>query len=260
MGNLGEHRQHVPAARRRSDCDVQPGRPPEPRIRWILPGVGSFDKGMGNLKRLGLIPVLEERVLDDRVPILGIRLGMQLFCAGSEEGNLRRPRLDRVECPTLPGLTQNGNRLKIPHMGWNVGSKQKMILFSSGINGQDRFYFVHSYHIGEILDEQVIGTTRNSYDFPSVIRKENIHGDPVPPREEPPERPSAPQELHGIDLTCSGLASSPASSSRREDSSRQSTSRTHGTSVTRSMPSGSSTTRRQTSSPFLDIMASRKKG
>jgi imidazole glycerol-phosphate synthase subunit HisH len=140
----------------------------------ILPGVGSFDRGMENLRQLGLIPILEQRVLEEHVPILGICLGMQLFCEGSEEG--ASEGLGWIESSTRRfRFSQNGIRLKIPHMGWNAIQTTDETLLS-GINGQDRFYFVHSYHIGDIPDEQVIGTTTYCYDFPSVIRRGNIMG------------------------------------------------------------------------------------
>lgn len=142
--------------------------------RIILPGVGSFDRGIENLGRLQLIPVLEERVLKNRVPILGICLGLQLFCEGSEEGKSKG--LGWIESTARRfQFDRNGSRLKIPHMGWNaVRSNDEQLLL--GINGQDRFYFVHSYHIGKIREEYVIGTTTYGYDFPSVIRKDNIMG------------------------------------------------------------------------------------
>ncbi len=173
MGNLGS----IVHALRRIDVSAKVTSSPDDiraADRIILPGVGSFDRGMENLRKRNLIPVLEERVLEDRVPILGICLGMQLFSERSEEGI--SAGLGWIESNTQRfRFEQNGNRLKIPHMGWNaVQSNDEKLL--SKINGEDRFYFVHSYHIGEIREENVIGTTTYGYDFPSVIRKENIMG------------------------------------------------------------------------------------
>lgn len=173
MGNLGSivhalRRIDVAATLTSSPDDIQQAD------RIILPGVGSFDRGMENLSKRNLIPVLEERVLEDHVPILGICLGMQLFCERSEEGtsqglgwiesSARRFRFER-----------NGSRLKVPHMGWNaVRTNDKTLL--SGINGQDRFYFVHSFHLDDVREENIIGTTSYGYEFPSVIRRGNIMG------------------------------------------------------------------------------------
>jgi imidazole glycerol-phosphate synthase subunit HisH len=140
----------------------------------ILPGVGSFKKGMENLKNAGLIPALEEQVLENDVPILGICLGMQLFSDRSEEGDARG--LGWIKSDTIRfNFGSNGSRLKIPHMGWNsvIPTKDP---FLAHITPHDRFYFVHSYHISKIEKELVIGTTLYGYEFPSVIRQGNIYG------------------------------------------------------------------------------------
>ena len=140
----------------------------------ILPGVGSFDRGMQNLKNNNLIPSLEEQILDNKVPVLGICLGMQLFSRWSDEGGVEG--LGWIEAKTRRfNFCQEKGRLKVPHMGWNAIRPGNHPLLS-GITGDDRFYFVHSYHIGEINDEFIIGTTSYGYDFPSVICKDNIMG------------------------------------------------------------------------------------
>ena len=140
----------------------------------ILPGVGSFNKGMENLKSAGLVPALEEQVLENDVPILGICLGMQLFSDRSEEGDARG--LGWIKADTVRfHFESNGSRLKIPHMGWNsVISTEDPLL--ANVTPDDRFYFVHSYHIAQIEEELVIGTTLYGYEFPSVIRQGTIYG------------------------------------------------------------------------------------
>src|SRR5690606_23627226 len=86
--------------------------------KLILPGVGAFDNGMKNLNELGLIPLLNVKALEQKVPILGVCLGMQLISNASQEGTL--PGLSWIEAETVK-FEFNGNpqHLKIPHMGWN---------------------------------------------------------------------------------------------------------------------------------------------
>lgn len=142
--------------------------------RLVLPGVGSFKRGMNNLQSAGLIPALEEQVLENRVPILGICLGMQLFTDRSEEGDVAG--LGWINADTVRfRIGSNGSRLKIPHMGWNSVSATGDPLLA-GITDDDRFYFVHSYHVAKIDEGLVTGTTSYGYEFPSVLRQGNIYG------------------------------------------------------------------------------------
>jgi imidazole glycerol-phosphate synthase subunit HisH len=83
--------------------------------KLILPGVGSFDNGIINLKSLKLIEPLTKKVLIEKTPILGICLGMQLFCKNSGEGQL--PGLNFIDAEVI---NFNCAPLKIPHMGWNT--------------------------------------------------------------------------------------------------------------------------------------------
>ena len=110
----------------------------------VLPGIGSFDAGVKNLRELGLFDAIRESVLNARMPILGICLGMQLLGAGSEEGEL--PGLDHLRARarrfTFEGETR---QFKVPHMGWNETSCVDTELFG-GLE-QPRFYFVLSYHV-----------------------------------------------------------------------------------------------------------------
>ncbi len=88
--------------------------------KLILPGVGSFDNGMRQLKELGLIDILNQKILEDKTPILGICLGMQLMTQSSEEGNL--VGLGWVEAKSSKFVFDS---LKVPHMGWNIIYQKK---------------------------------------------------------------------------------------------------------------------------------------
>lgn len=139
----------------------------------ILPGVGTFDHGMKNLMEKGLTGVLNKKVLQDRVPVLGICLGMQLMTLGSEEGQL--PGLGWFQARTVRfDFPEGSPRLRIPHMGWNeVEVKKEHALFNE-MPDDPSFYFVHSYHAVCERPGDVLTTTHYGYDFTSSIARENI--------------------------------------------------------------------------------------
>jgi len=143
--------------------------------KLILPGVGHFDYGMRNLQSFDLIDVLNEKVLVEKVPILGICLGVQLFTKGSDEGN--EPGLGWIEGYTRAfDKSKLDSRLKIPHMGWaDVQFKSDSKLFQ-GFTEKPRFYFVHSYHLTcqNPADELLYST--HGYEFVAGVEHENIVG------------------------------------------------------------------------------------
>jgi len=143
--------------------------------KFILPGVGSFDIGMQKLTELGFIDVLKRRVIKDKIPILGICLGMQLLAERSEEGVL--PGLGFISGDVVKFRFNNINaNLRIPHMGWNsVNIKKESPLFYD-MYENPVFYFVHSYHVVCNNPEDVVSTTNYGYDFASSLQRENIFG------------------------------------------------------------------------------------
>lgn len=142
--------------------------------KLILPGVGHFAKGMENLKKYNIIPVLEEKVLEEKTPILGICLGMQLFTKKSEEGFV--DGLGWIDAKTVRFTFGGENSLKIPHMGWNtVQIKKKRPLFKNIENGS-RFYFLHSYHVCPEDRSYIITKTLYGQEFVSSVQKDNIFG------------------------------------------------------------------------------------
>lgn len=142
--------------------------------KLILPGVGSFDFGMKQLDRSGLIPALNEHALGAKKPILGICLGLQLMTQSSEEGVL--PGLGWISGRTVKfDSTRLPSDYKIPHMGWNYCQvKADSVFFEPTV--PVRFYFVHSYHLAEIAPETQLLETEYGYSFTSGILKENIVG------------------------------------------------------------------------------------
>jgi glutamine amidotransferase len=142
--------------------------------KLILPGVGHFGFGMESLHRLGLVEVLNERVLDAHVPILGICLGAQLLGRTSEEGDcsgLNWVPMDIVRFDH--SRMQRGQ--KVPHMGWTDTSHKGCGLFR-GMSGSPRFYYVHSYHFRCEDQSIVMCTAEHGYRFASGIACGNILG------------------------------------------------------------------------------------
>jgi len=138
----------------------------------ILPGVGAFSNAVKNLKERKLIEPLKEAVINKKVPLLGICLGMQLLADKSEErGNNEGLFFIPGEIRKIP----HKEGLRLPHVGWNeVTIKKKDPLFKNIID-KGSFYFVHSYRF-ECDDEFVVATTDYGQKINAVVRKENIFG------------------------------------------------------------------------------------
>jgi glutamine amidotransferase len=143
--------------------------------RLILPGVGAFDAGMSNLERRGYRQVLHEQVVERRVPILGICLGMQLFTQRSEEG--ARAGLGWLDAETIRfRFDADHGLLKIPHMGWNYVQLEKRSTLFPETAERQRFYFVHSYYVSCRQHEDVLTTTQYGTTFASAVCRGNIAG------------------------------------------------------------------------------------
>ena len=140
----------------------------------ILPGVGHFKKAMENLKNANLIELLYDNVIEKKKPILGICLGMQLMAKFSKEGNTNG--LGWVDCEISNFKVNNSLRFKIPHMGWNQISIKKESQLMRNIPENSEFYFVHSFHIKNGKQEDILNETHYEYNFTSTIEKNNIFG------------------------------------------------------------------------------------
>jgi len=141
--------------------------------KLLLPGVGAFDAGITNLENSGLIPILNKKVLEEKVPILGICLGMQLLTKRSEEGI--KQGLGWIDAETVKFNLDPALKLKVPHMGWNyikVTKKNPLI----DAETKNRFYFVHSYYVKCFDDSQSIATSNFGVDFTCMVNKDNIFG------------------------------------------------------------------------------------
>jgi glutamine amidotransferase len=142
--------------------------------KLILPGVGAFDNGMSKLHEFGLIPVLQNKIKNNRTPVLGICLGMQLMTNGSEEGKL--PGLGWIDARTTRFKHDPSKNIKVPHMGWNTIIQKKESQLFYKMQADPRFYFVHSYHVVCNRESDVLTVTSYGYDFVSSFQQGNIFG------------------------------------------------------------------------------------
>lgn len=143
--------------------------------RIIFPGVGAAGSAMESLKRLGMDRALQEAFKEGK-PILGICLGTQIIMGFSEE--------NQTEClGIIPGMVRafspdirdtDGNRLKIPQMGWNCIHSVKDHPILKGLKETDEFYFVHGFYPEPSSPDHVVATTRYGIHFASVAGYRNI--------------------------------------------------------------------------------------
>lgn len=143
--------------------------------KLILPGVGAFDTCAGKLRASGLIPLLNRKAMEEKIPVLGVCVGHQMLLEGSEEGE-------------LPGLGWIGGRVirfrqdkmppghKIPHMGWTEVSLSKPSRLFDGMYEEPRFYFVHSYHADPLDKEDALVQANYGYPFVAGVERGNIAG------------------------------------------------------------------------------------
>jgi len=137
----------------------------------ILPGVGSFNDGITQLKEHGWIEVIERHVHSGR-PFLGICLGMQLLATEGFENGCHRG-LD-----IIPGrverLTPNNGELRVPHVGWNDVTFSRTGKLNNGVENQADYYFVHSYAFIPNENGVALGTCDYGGRFVAVLEHENV--------------------------------------------------------------------------------------
>jgi glutamine amidotransferase len=145
--------------------------------RVVLPGVGAIRDCMHEIRRLG-IDKLVKQVITTGKPFLGVCVGMQALMTFSDENN-------GVDClKILPGHVayfgddlhdpQTGDRLKIPHMGWNQVHQTYEHPLWQDIEQDTRFYFVHSYYVEPVDIGMIAGSTQYGISFTAAISKANV--------------------------------------------------------------------------------------
>jgi glutamine amidotransferase len=137
----------------------------------LLPGVGSFKKGMENLSELGLVDLLTEEVVVNKKPFLGICLGMQLIATfGTEPERIKG--LGWIDGEVIKIVPENGHR--VPHLGWNSIKTNETDDFYSEFNNLD-FYFIHSYHFNAVNVKDVAMTVNYDGELVAGLQKDNIY-------------------------------------------------------------------------------------
>jgi len=138
----------------------------------LLPGVGKFDAAMERINSTGLKDVLNKKALVEKIPVLGICLGMQLLTNRSEEG--KHKGLGWIDAEAYR-FKQDIN-LKVPHMGWNVVKQSTPSQLTDQLDDESRFYFVHTYYVRVKDESNSILKTHYSHEFDSAIQSDNIFG------------------------------------------------------------------------------------
>jgi len=141
----------------------------------ILPGVGAFDYAMSQLNNSGMRERLDELVLKQKTPVIGICVGMQMMGNKSDEGQLEGLKwidanVRKFDESTIP------QRTKLPHMGWNdVYPKNNHPLFE-GLEKDAIFYFLHSYYFECKNEEDILANSDYGVLFASAAHHDNIFG------------------------------------------------------------------------------------
>jgi glutamine amidotransferase len=140
----------------------------------LLPGMGSFDNCMSKFNGSELKPEIEQMVFAQKVPLLGICVGLQMFMEGSEEGRLSG-------LGWIPGKTirfkepSMSPQLKVPNMGWLDIHAAKPSRLLNGLE-ESRFYFAHSFHVKESNAADALAYADYGYRFTVAIERDNIMG------------------------------------------------------------------------------------
>lgn len=172
MGNLGSLVNMLKRIGVKCRIDANP-LAIENAEKLILPGVGAFDAAMSRIVALpGLREVLDRKALVDRVPILGVCLGMHMMTRSSEEGML--PGLGWIAADTIRFPRVDG--LKVPHMGWNIAKPNTSSRLTAQLGDESRYYFVHSYCVHVDDPAHSLMKTYYGIDFDSAIGHDNIYG------------------------------------------------------------------------------------
>ncbi|MBT91795.1 MAG: imidazole glycerol phosphate synthase subunit HisH [Candidatus Pelagibacter bacterium] len=141
----------------------------------VLPGQGSFKSCVDSLLKIeGLKITLDEIVLKQKKPLLGICVGMQMFAdIGYEESETKG--FGWISGKVIKIDNQNG-KFKLPHIGWNEISIKKINKIFDGINDKTHMYFVHSYEFVPNNNKFISSTTEYSKTIISSVEKDNIFG------------------------------------------------------------------------------------
>jgi glutamine amidotransferase len=143
--------------------------------KLILPGVGHFDHAMELLQQSGMRDTLDQLVLRERVPVIGICVGMQILARSSEEGKL--PGLGWLDADVKAFKSSAATKnMALPHMGWNDVRPVSPDKLFEELETDARFYFLHSYYFDCDRRQDVLAICNYGADFGCAVHSANIYG------------------------------------------------------------------------------------
>ena len=168
FGNIYK-RLNIPFKFIRSDLELNDAS------HLILPGVGTFDYAIERINSSGMRERLDQLVLEEKIPILGVCIGMQIMGKKSEEGNLRG--LCWLDADIKRLENQNSKKkINLPHLGWNNINIKKTSNLINDLDKDAQFYFLHSYYFSPNKCTNVLAESDYGMNFPCAVMHENIFG------------------------------------------------------------------------------------
>ena len=162
-------RLHIPHTVAETPADL------EGADHYLLPGVGAFDRCMQELNASGMREALDRLVLEQKKPILGICVGMQLLANGSEEGTEKGLGWVPGEVKKFdPAQFHQATRM--PHMGWNTVEPTQPGGLFEGVDLSTGYYFLHSYYYAPAAPDYTLAVTDYAGRFSSAVHRENVFG------------------------------------------------------------------------------------
>lgn len=139
----------------------------------IFPGVGSFDSAMNSIREHRLLDVLDDKVMQEKIPVLGICLGFQILSHSSDEGNELGFNWLQGKTTRIP---RQSTSLKLPHYGWSkLSIRQDSDLFRA-VPDNARFYFAHSFQVECPDQNSILSTSHYGVEFVSSAQQNNCYG------------------------------------------------------------------------------------
>lgn len=143
----------------------------------ILPGVGAFDHAMHKLDTSGLRETLDNLVLEKKVPVIGICVGMQMMANGSQEGSSKGlgwidGTVKRFRYPN----EEISRKHPLPHMGWNNIKPVQGSALVANVDEYKRFYFLHSYYFECANRADIVATAHYGFDYACIVNHGNVYG------------------------------------------------------------------------------------
>lgn len=143
----------------------------------ILPGVGAFDHAMHKLDTSGLRETLDNLVLEKKIPVIGICVGMQMMANDSEEGTSKglgwiNGTVRRFSYPN----EEIAKKHPLPHMGWNNINPVQESALVANLDQYKRFYFLHSYYFECVNTADIVATANYGFDYACIVNHNNIYG------------------------------------------------------------------------------------